>query len=139
MGVRNGLSQGVSIHSPHRSEERLSTRAASALLGEFQSTPLTEVRGDLFDAFPEARVYGFQSTPLTEVRGDSDRRSSLDPPRTFQSTPLTEVRGDHPPSSIAHTSRWFQSTPLTEVRGDMRLPRSSLKAQSSFNPLPSPK
>ena len=61
---------------------------------EFQSAPLTDVRGDGDGITYVVRDEGFQSAPLTDVRGDAWIGWCCPSAQRFQSAPLTDVRGD---------------------------------------------
>ena len=60
----------------------------------------------------------FQSAPLTDVRGDSRKEQRNGSQDRFQSAPLTDVRGDARDGHFEARSVPFQSAPLTDVRGD---------------------
>ena len=50
--------------------------SAAAEIGEFQSAPLTGVRGDVLRSRAPVSAEAFQSAPLTGVRGDIRRRQA---------------------------------------------------------------
>ena len=62
----------------------------------------------------------FQSAPLTDVRGDATADQIRGLADEFQSAPLTDVRGDPLITLSRHDAGMFQSAPLTDVRGDFR-------------------
>ncbi len=117
IGRRPGdyLYRHVSIRSPHRSKGRYLPPGRYGLhLVRFQSAPLTEARGDsrLGHDSIGARIVSIRSPHRS--KGRSGRTVATPAPAWFQSAPLTEARGD-PPLAF-----WWP-------------------ANSSFNPLPSPK
>ena len=71
-------------------------RKFEVVFTEFQSAPLTDVRGDLTQGKSTVMLW-FQSAPLTDVRGDCFVNSRFASILLFQSAPLTDVRGDHMP------------------------------------------
>ena len=80
--------------------------------------------------------YEFQSAPLTDVRGDADNAVSISSLIVFQSAPLTDVRGDERDHGLRPKASTFQSAPLTDVRGDASA-KLLTALMISFNPLPS--
>ena len=115
----------VSIRSPHGCKGRLRERAPRTSIPEqFQSAPLTDVRGDISCAW---RCTGtclmFQSAPLTDVRGDTRVV------KKWKITDIVSIRSPHgckgrliSPCGYPSRAR-FQSAPLTDVRGDGKRPR----------------
>ncbi len=84
-------------------------------LPQFQSTPRSEERGDLWQG----------AGPLWQAR--------------FQSTPRSEERGDMAWKPSKHSRYVFQSTPRSEERGDLRTWAEISIIPPGFNPRPAPK
>ena len=85
---------GVSIHSPRRSEGRLEAEFLDDQSPVFQSTPPAEARGDAGELWLPGTADGVSIHSPRRSEGD---RSSSDPARivsVFQSTPPAEARGD---------------------------------------------
>ena len=70
-GSRHAHADGVSIHSPRRSEGRQLAERIAEYIREFQSTPPAEARGDPASLGDSRYGYSFQSTPPAEARGDN--------------------------------------------------------------------
>ena len=128
----------VSIRSPHRSKGRPGGNPDTAIPELFQSAPLTEARGDLYDLLFLLLVSSFQSAPLTEARGDPPPSQAARRPHRFN--PLPSPKQGETRRRALYGGRFlgFQSAPLTEARGDT-LRASQTKPLRGFNPLPSPK
>ena len=127
----------------------------------FQSAPPTRVRGGRPVEMRIERTLRFQSTPCTEVQGDLQTRSQqwlypcfnpLPAPKYreivqakpdgnldfwFQSAPCTEVQGDVIPTRLLPFGKTFQSAPCTEVQGDLSA-GLAVAGNLCFNPLPQP-
>ena len=107
------------------------------MVNEFQSAPLTEARGDVWNVAPVWHGYRFQSAPLTEARGDSSSRSLRVDARSFNPLPLPkqgETYGAPFPHTFDQVS--IRSPYRSKGRWKQYRPHETL---SCFNPLPLPK
>ena len=124
----------VSIHSPRRSEGRLSKIAPNSVTNSFQSTPPAEARGDGAEKVDLYVDEEFQSTPPAEARGDMMLRPTWDLLLSFNPLPPPK-RGETPGVQKKSVGSTFQSTPPPK-RGETVSRQSLSPALECFNTPP---
>ena len=153
------MASKVSIRSPHRSKGRHVRLPDWRLYVTFQSAPLTEARGDLYDIAyvidcgdvsirsphrskgrPSAQAHSFsgEAVSIRSPHRSKGRRGNYNASRTYS---IVSIRSPHRSKGRPSVSQWwysrlmFQSAPLTEARGD-HCPTIPTKSSYMFQSAP---